>query len=66
MRDWSDVKCCFCGKPLYNGNTFISSEDMKKKYFGNNPYPLSEDEEDRCCDACNMSKVIPARLRNLM
>jgi hypothetical protein len=27
--------------------------------WGNNPQPLAE---GRCCDVCNLSKVIPARL----
>lgn len=38
----------------------------KKKFFGwgNNPEPL-EDGKKKCCDKCNMIKVILARLRNL-
>lgn len=42
------------------GNTFEG--------WGNNPYPLCKEEEigeARCCDECNMTKVIPARLANL-
>lgn len=35
----------------------------KFKGFGNNAMPL---KADRCCDACNESKVIPARIRALM
>ena len=33
--------------------------------YGNNPFPLCEekDYESRCCDDCNMEKVIPARMR---
>ena len=30
------------------------------KGFGNNPYPLAP---GTCCDICNASKVIPARLK---
>jgi hypothetical protein len=30
--------------------------------YGNNPQPLSD--IGRCCDTCNMTKVIPARLRS--
>ena len=32
--------------------------------WGNNPYPLcpKEDHEARCCDGCNATKVIPARI----
>lgn len=39
------IKCCICGRP-YVGH-------------GNNAWPIKED--GRCCDACNMSVVIPAR-----
>ena len=31
--------------------------------FGNNPAPLlNHGEEQSCCDKCNLTKVIPARL----
>lgn len=40
--------CCLCGI-TFNG-------------YGNNPWPLSHDIEDRCCDMCNDNKVIPTRL----
>ena len=30
--------------------------------YGNNPYPLATEEDDECCDMCNATKVIPARL----
>lgn len=29
--------------------------------MGNNPEPL-KDFEERCCDSCNWTKVIPARI----
>lgn len=41
--------CCLCGQECEN-------------QWGNNPYPLSDNEKDRCCDICNMAKVVPARL----
>jgi len=41
-------KCSLCGKEFFG--------------FGHNPEPLKAYEE-RCCDCCNMTKVIPARLR---
>lgn len=44
--------CCFCGKECEN-------------IFGNNPYPASKNEEDRCCDFCNMTIVLPKRLEAL-
>jgi hypothetical protein len=30
--------------------------------YGHNPEPLADFEEGRCCDICNDTKVIPARL----
>ena len=41
-------RCCLCGE-YFTG-------------FGNNPWPLKNNENDRCCDYCNSSKVIPARI----
>ena len=38
--------CCICEKPF--------------KGFGHSPRPLAED--GCCCDTCNYTKVIPARL----
>jgi len=38
--------CVLCGKAMYE--------------FGNNPYPLKG--HGRCCDICNITKVVPARL----
>ena len=38
--------CCICGKK------FIG--------YGNNPEPVKS--EGRCCDNCNFSQVIPARI----
>lgn len=40
--------CCICG------NVFTG--------FGNNPWPIAEREDARCCDTCNSTVVIPARL----
>jgi len=46
-------KCCLCGKDT--------------KGFGNNPDPLpSLNDSDECCDECNATKVIPARLSALL
>jgi hypothetical protein len=31
--------------------------------YGNDPRPLPmKDENDECCDECNMTKVVPARM----
>lgn len=43
--------CCICGN--------------KFKGFGNNPWPLSENVDDRCCDDCNLDEVIPARVSKM-
>jgi len=43
--------CILCGESI---------ED-----FGHNPWPLSTDEEDRCCDVCNVLHVVPARIEML-
>ena len=42
--------CTLCGEYFYG--------------YGNNPYPLAS-SEDQCCDMCNATKVIPARLANV-
>lgn len=45
------MKCCLCGTEIEG--------------YGNNPYPLvnEDDYESRCCDFCNIFKVIPARIK---
>ena len=30
--------------------------------YGNNPYPIMQSDTDRCCNDCNSTYVIPARL----
>lgn len=42
------MKCNLCGKEI--------------KGFGNNPDPLIENDDDRCCDECNDKYVIPMRI----
>ena len=46
-----EIKCCLCGKWF--------------KGYGNNPWPLSHDVYERCCDECNDTKVIPSRLSQM-
>jgi len=41
--------CCLCG--------------AKYRMYGNNPWPLSDDDDDRCCHQCNSERVIPARFK---
>jgi hypothetical protein len=41
--------CCLCDKEVEG--------------YGNDPRPLPmKDEDDECCDECNLAKVIPARI----
>lgn len=49
MSEYTEKICCLCGRPIGD-------------LFGNNPWPLVKDENARCCNECNMSKVIPARI----
>ena len=48
----NEYVCCICGK-TFNG-------------YGNNPYPVSKDENAKCCDQCNLDAVIPARLMEML
>lgn len=40
--------CCICGKEIEG--------------YGNNPWPVTKKQTDKCCDNCNITKVIPARM----
>jgi len=51
MTENQEKVCCICG--------------MKFTGWGNNPYPVVEDADARCCDACNKEKVLPARLAQM-
>jgi len=44
------IKCCICGKSIYETQ-------------GNNPYPIKDKGE--CCDECNYAVVIPRRVLKL-
>lgn len=44
-------RCCLCGE-------MITGE------WGNNPAPIAS-PMNKCCDKCNMEKVIPERLKRL-
>lgn len=52
------MKCCICGCEIEH--PFI------KDYFGNNPWPVNQEEDARCCDECNDTVVIPARIAEMM
>lgn len=43
--------CCLCGKECENE-------------YGNNPYPIDKDKTHRCCNKCNLEKVIPRRIQD--
>lgn len=46
-----EFDCCICGAHFVG--------------YGNNPWPISKNENDRCCDDCNIEAVIPARIAKL-
>lgn len=46
--------CVLCGNPCEPWH------EEEPTGYGHNPEPLAED--GRCCDNCNATKVIPARL----
>lgn len=46
-----EKNCCICGKK------FIG--------WGNNPWPIDTREGAKCCDACNDTKVLEARLAQM-
>lgn len=41
--------CCICGKEFVG--------------WGNNPWPIVDEEDARCCDNCNTMYVVPARIK---
>lgn len=43
------MRCIFCGKEI--------------KGYGNNPEPV--ERVGKCCDSCNLSIVVPARMELL-
>jgi|GEM_PF-2588376 len=48
------INCCLCGEKI----TFLP---ISKWPYGNNPHPLMREDNDRCCDNCNKSYVLPTR-----
>ena len=45
-------QCCLCQQPY--------------EQYGNNPWPLVPDDDiSRCCNDCNITKVVPARLLSI-
>ena len=43
--------CCLCGQ------YFIG--------WGNNPWPLNNDPDAVCCNECNDTRVVPARIQQM-
>ena len=53
MEKKDEVKiCCICGRE-YTG-------------WGNNPWPIVNEEGAQCCDECNSTYVLMARMRNIV
>ena len=50
MEKHGEYICCICGK--------------KKIGWGNNPWPVNNEPDARCCDNCNLYVVVPARIEN--
>jgi len=44
-------KCCICGV-IFKG-------------YGNNPWPIADRKDDRCCDRCNAEVIIPERIKRI-
>ena len=45
-------KCDICGRIFKGG-------------YSNDPWPILEELDAECCDECNWSKVLPARIEKL-
>lgn len=44
-------ECCICHKRFTD--------------WGNNPWPIVTDKDARCCNACNGTVVVPARIAKM-
>ncbi len=51
--------CCLCGEPCRPWHDPPTG-------YGHNPWPLSDNDEDRCCSDCNATTVLTARINNLI
>jgi hypothetical protein len=49
------IPCCLCDED-------IQEHPLTKWKYGHNPDPLGKNDEDRCCDTCNETKVLPKRI----
>jgi hypothetical protein len=50
--------CCLCGGPV---EPWPTTPGRSPGGYGNNPEPLAS-HPGRCCNDCNATKVIPARI----
>lgn len=51
---------------MENNNEFVCSICGNKfTGFGNNPWPVTTGDNDRCCNACDDFLVLPARLARM-
>ena len=53
MTEKKNPVCCICGCECENE-------------WGNNPWPIVKDAESRCCDQCDATVVIPARIQQFV
>lgn len=47
-----EVQCCICGGCLGG--------------YGNDPWPIVERLDARCCDKCNAEIVVPFRIKQVL
>jgi hypothetical protein len=55
------TECAICGNDLVPFGLNVTDPEM---VWGNNPQPIINDPSAKCCDGCNFSVVIPARIAN--
>ena len=53
-----DFICCLCGKTSDNGSYGHNPPPLPAAFTTSGGRPIPE----RCCDSCNWTRVIPARL----
>ena len=53
------LKCCICEGAI---DKHYTPEGVMYWDKGHNPYPVKDGPDDRCCDRCNATVVIPVRL----
>ena len=51
-NNYEDFTCCICGRLI-------------KGEYGNNPWPVVKEDDAKCCDQCDLSVVLEARLKEM-